>query len=161
MEPDTNDNETMKRLTKPLFEKPMRKRVSVNDVNTPILYAVTVNPQPTCKLNRKRYNAYSGDQQVAILSRIEAALRRKNPDITLVELRYEICPKLQQWHFHALYEMAPIYLASIWNYYKRIMDSTDANTKTIWRYLDIQPVWNKEGWEQYIRKDAEREKTTE
>lgn len=159
METDTNDNDMMKRLQKPLFNTHRVSGVSVNDVNpyNSIFYAVTVNPQPTCKLNRKRYRDYSGDQQVAILSRIEAAMRRKIQDIKLIELRFEICPTLGQWHFHALYEMPPIAESCIWNYYKRVMDSSDCKTKTIWRYLDIQPVYNKEGWEQYIRKDAKRE----
>jgi len=163
MDPDTNDNELIKNLTGPLFGQQSRKgNVSSNDVipedcNTPIYYAITVNPQPTCKLNKKCYRSYTEDQQIAVLSRIEAALRRKHPDIQLVELRFEICPKLLQWHFHALYEMPPLYFTTVWAYYKRIMDTTDAKTKTAWRYIDLQPVYNKAGWEQYIRKDMKNQ----
>lgn len=157
MNNDTNDNSLIARLTAPLFR---RKSVSFNDVlynrvhNIPIKYAVTVNPAPTRLLNRKQYRLYDSDKQIAILRRIENALRRDNPAIKLIKLNFEKCPSNGQMHFHALFEMPALFVETMENYYNRILSSTDSKTRVPWRHFDIQTVYNEQGWVDYITKDA-------
>jgi len=154
MNNDTDDNELMARLKKPLFES---KSVSFNDVlykvhDIPIKYAVTVNPAPTKLLNRKQYKLYDSDKQTAMLTRIENALRRDNPTITIIRLNFEKCPSNGQMHFHALYEMRASDIEIMEKYYDRILSSTDSKTKIPWRHFDIKPVYNEKGWIEYITK---------
>jgi len=154
-------NNLMARIKKPLFNKTLRASgVSVNDVITSIMpnfqgnYAITVNPAPTKLLNKKQYCKYTEDQQRAMLTRMEAALRRTTPSIELIELHFEKCPSNGMIHFHALYQMPEIYVTTMENYYRVRLDSTDKNTKVPWRHLDIQKVYNRLGWITYIQKDS-------
>jgi len=147
-------NNFMAKLNGSLFNKEKRER---NDdiLDIPDMpYIVTVNPAPTKPMNKKLYRNYSEDQQRAMLMRIEAALRRNNPSIKLLELHFEKCPSSGMVHFHALYEMPILFASTMTNYYNRILDSTDQNTTTPWRHLDIQLCNNKKAWLQYIRKDS-------
>lgn len=166
METDTNDNDIMSSLKKPLFGARQSKDVSPNDVTidtpvkqlrvitVPMWYAVTINPQPTKRLNKREYRKYTDTQQIGILTRMEAKFRRDNPCVELVELHFEKCPTLGQVHFHAKYSMPAIYVTSMEEYWRRVLDATDANTKKPWKYLDIQTVYNDQGWLDYIRKES-------
>lgn len=157
METDTNDNDLFDCLTGPLFRRcsASQDALHLNDVtlqNT-VWYAVTINPQPTKLCNKRQYRKYTDDQQIGILTRMEAKLRRENPSIELVELHFEKCPVLGQMHFHAKYSMPAIFVTTMENYWRRVLDSSDSKTKIPWRYLDIQLVYNDQGWLEYIRKE--------
>lgn len=128
------------RLTKPLF-KPVSNK-----------YAITVNIQPTKRMNKRHWRLYSHAQQKAMLGRIEARFRLLNPSVKLRALNYEVCPVLNQIHYHALYEMPFNYKWEMETYYKRICDATDGQTTIPWRYLDIRPIDSEAGWLQYIQK---------
>lgn len=138
-----------------LFSKtilnPAREGVSRNDA-TYKRYAVTVNIQPTKMMNKRQWRKYDSVQQTGILQRLEAALRRHNPSIKLIELHYETCPNLKNIHFHALYEMPEEFINEVETYYNKFT-STDENTKTPWRTLDISEVMSEAAWLQYIRKE--------
>jgi len=148
----TEQNHLMASINTKLFAQAV---VRPNDVTVAILpqFAVTFNPAPTKLMNRKQYCKYSEDQQRAMLARIESSLRTNNPSITLIEIHYERCPSNKMIHFHALYEMPQLFVTTMENYYSKY-DSTDSKTKVPWRHLDIQPVFNRKGWEEYIRKDS-------
>lgn len=137
-----------------LFSKPIltprREGVSLNDVQYK-RYAVTVNIQPTKLMNKRQWRKYSPVQQTGILSRVEKALRNKNPSIRLIELHYETCPTLKNIHFHALYEMPEEFMAEVETYYNKFTH-VDENTVEPWRTLDIVEVHNERGWLEYIRK---------
>lgn len=128
-----------------------RKSVSSNDA---ILYSLTINPQPSGRLNGKVYSLYTNDQQIAILGRIEAHLRLKNPIIEMLELHYEKCPSNGQIHFHALYSMPSIYQSTVMAYYRRILDKSNQETKEPWRYIDFTVTDSRSQWLEYIRKDS-------
>lgn len=118
------------------------------------LYGVTVNIHPYKSMNRKRWFTYSHDKQRAQLARIEASLRNKNPSIKLIELHYEVAPGLndpeyRNIHFHALYEMPPLFVSTMENYYTRIVSAKASN----WKHLDVKTINNKQAWLDYIRKD--------
>lgn len=136
-----------------LFNKEKRER---NDAtcNDPLLYAITVHPCPTAPLNKKLYKNYNHDQQRAMLGRIEACIRRKNPSIELIEIHYEIAPITGQIHFHAMYSMPSIFQSTLVSYYRRIMDTTNDQTKVPWRYLDLSVIKDKDAWTTYIQKDS-------
>lgn len=114
-------------------------------------YAVTINPDPHMLFNKRPYHKYNYDQQRAMLTRIENACRRDlGSAYHLLELHFEICPTLNQVHFHALYEsslsMAP---------YELYMGSRCKRTNApSWRFYDCQQVYNKSGWLDYIRKNS-------
>jgi len=117
-------------------------------------YGVTVNIQPTKKMNGKFWRDYCHDKQRAILGRIEAKFRALTPSVELIELHYEVCPTLKNVHFHALYNAPFLFTAEMEAYYKRVCDARDANTRIPWRYLDIKVI--KDGaqhWLEYIRKE--------
>jgi len=153
---DMYTDEVINRLTGPLFGARQCKNVSSNDVshtdNTVTQFAITVNIQPTKFMNKKQWRKYTPEQQTSQLARIESAFRRNNPSVKLMELHYETCPVLKNIHFHALYEMPKIFKSELETYYKRICDATDEHTKIPWRYLDIQQIFDMQGWLDYIRK---------
>jgi len=145
-------NNFMAKLNRSLFTEENRK---IHDDTLDMPYIVTVNPAPNKLLNRKKYRLYSEEQQRAMLLRIEAALRRDNPSIKLLELHFEKCPSSGMVHFHALYNMPILFESTMVNYYNRIMSMVDSNTTgEPWRHLDIQICNNKSAWLQYIRKDS-------
>ena len=130
-------------------------------VEKPTLLAITVNIKPGKLMNKKRWNTYEPAKQVAMLDRIEKALHRKNPSIKCLELHYEVCPNLlpKQMHFHALYEIRGYeWIMEIKAYYDRICNANDEKTIKPWHHLDIQEIYNLEGWEGYIRKDMDKPK---
>lgn len=146
-ESSDSDNDTeccniLQRLKKPLFKPTLHQ------------YGITVNIQPTKKMNKRFWNKYSHDQQRAMLSRIEAKFRSLTPSVKLIELHFEVCPTLKNIHFHALYEAPALFKVEMEAYYKRICCSDDHKTKIPWRYLDIKLIrgGNTE-WLDYIRKD--------
>jgi len=115
-------------------------------------YAVTVNICPNKKMNNKIWKTYDHIRQTAQLQRIEAHMRKLNPSIELVEMQFEICPQLNQIHFHALYSMPKEFVTTMENYWREKVADKKPSTPP-WRYLDIQPVYSRKGWEEYIRKD--------
>lgn len=153
---------------KSLFKKPTltvdvspgvspNDEIHIDDISATKLYGLTVNIQPTKLMNKKQWNKYNKDQQMAILGRIERGSRKGNPSIELKELNYEVCPKLGNIHFHALYKMPRMFVSQLEAYYKRVLDSSDSNTKIKWRYLDIiQIIGTSDNWIQYIRKDKDK-----
>lgn len=144
-------NTLLSQLRKPLFGVRQDSPSRANDAS--MRWAITVNIQPTKKMNGRQWKLYSAEKQTAQLSRIEAALRKKTPSIKLIELHYETCPVLKNIHFHALYEMPEEFKSELECYYKRICDSSDDKTLVPWRYLDISPIKNEQAWLDYIRKD--------
>jgi len=150
---DTNDNKIMSSLKHKLFS------------DHPSLafkkYAITINIQPTKYMNKKQWKKYTHDQQRAILTRIEGALRRNTPSIILETIMFEVCPILNQIHFHALYSMPAIFKVELEAYFQRVCGtivtkSTDLS-KEQWRHLDIQEVYDTNGWINYITKDQPKE----
>lgn len=132
----------IQRLKKPFFK------------GTLFQYGITVNIQPTKKMNKRLWKLYSHDKQREILSRIEAKFRADTPSVRLIELHFEECPTLKNIHFHALYEAPALFKVEMEAYYKRVCCSDDKDTKIPWRYLDIKLIigGNAE-WLDYIRKD--------
>lgn len=121
------------------------------------LFGITLNIQPTKLMNKRPWREYTHDEQRAILMRIENAFRRKTPACVLLEIHFEICPKLKNIHYHALYKMPPIYVNEIHCYFKRICCAQDSNTREPWRYLDVKPIIDGEQqWLNYIRKDMNK-----
>jgi len=118
----------------------------------PFRYAITLNFSPNLRVNKRPWKDYTQDQQRASLGRIEAAFRRRNPTCKLIELRYEVCPKIKQIHFHALYEMPLVYKTTMSNYYAKF-DATLKDTRNPWRHLDIQDIFDNNGWIDYCNKD--------
>jgi len=120
-----------------------------------IQYAITINICPNKLMNKRKWKLYSHDQQRQILTRIEKASRVKNISINLMKLNFEICPILNQIHFHALYEMPSEFISGLEAYYKRVISMPDMNGDTTkqWRHIDVQRVFSEEGWIKYISKD--------
>jgi len=126
-----------------------QKSASSSDVKC--LYAVTINVQPSRLMNKKQWRNYTQDQQTSQLTRIEQAIRRDNPSIVLKKICFEICPVLQQVHFHALYEMPPLFRSVLESYYERVLGSTGVQTNP-WRHIALEEVYNEQGWIDYITK---------
>lgn len=139
---DTDCTKLIKRIRRPIFQ------------GTLFEYGITVNIQPTKKMNRRYWKLYNHDQQRAILSRIEAKFRALTPSVQLMELHYEVCPTLKNIHFHALYKAPALFKVEMMAYYKRVCCSDDLNTTDPWRYLDIKLILGGNAeWLEYIRKD--------
>jgi len=133
-------------------------------------YGVTVNVQPTRYINKRQWKKYTHDQQIKILTRMEASIRRRTPSIKLIELHFEVCPTLKNVHFHALYEMPVFYVSELEAQWSRLVGNIiTSRSKTdqlsLWRYLDIKeikPRLNSDGnpdeadWLAYIRKDEKK-----
>lgn len=146
--------ELINKLFRPLWSQ---DRASLGDVIPPVLppkYAVTVNICPNKKMNNKVWKTYDHIRQTSQLQRIEAHMRKLNPSIGLLEMRFEICPNLNQIHFHALYEMPNEFVSTMENYWREKVADKKPSTPP-WRYLDIQPIFDQRGWEEYIRKDLQ------
>lgn len=139
---------------KPLFKRGVSQTLvvepcdNVNSLTVPH-WAVTVNPDPFVKCNKRAYNKYSFDEQVKILTRIESAMRRDNPTIVLVKLVFETCPKLKQAHYHALYQMPMMFISTMDNYLSHRLKRTNGPS---WRMYVAKPIHDEEGWIQYITK---------
>lgn len=143
-----------KKLFSPVILNSSRKDVSTSDVyshHDASEFAVTVNIQPTKRMNGKQWRLYTPEKQVAILRRVEASFRRKNPSVELIEMHFESCPILRQMHFHALYKMTTQMVDHYALHFDRICGSTGFQTNP-WRTLDIKPITNMQGWLRYIRK---------
>jgi len=144
-----------------MFRAVRQKSSDLNDVSpssgTSNRYAITVNISPHKLMNKKKWSTYDHSRQRLILARVEARLRKNNPSIVLESLYYETCPTLNQIHFHALYTMPTEFKAELETYYNRICSTTDAKTIKPWRHLDIQQIYNEEGWLKYIQKDQKQE----
>jgi len=148
---DYDTTQIIDRLSGPLFKAPAEQ----------LKYAVTVNVQPTRLVNKRQWKLYKPDQQRAILSRMEAFIRRVTPSIKLHELHFETCPNVGNIHFHALYEMPREYLAELECQWNRLIGTivnayTKTDSKSVWRHLDVQEVYNEEEWLKYIKKDANK-----
>jgi len=147
-------------LKRPLWRTTAKARTTVQsdvtNIMAPPLWAVTVNVKPNRPMNRRQWFKYEPADQIKILGRIEAALRRENPSIVLKEIHYESCPNLTptQIHFHALYQMPEIFVSTMANWYDNKIGYNNADTKIPWKHLEIVPVYNENGWKEYIRKDA-------
>lgn len=149
---DTNDNEVMSSLTHSLFSDHPSLQMKK--------YAITLNIQPTRYMNKRQWAKYTHEQQKGILTRVEGALRRNNPSIVQEKIMFEVCPALNQIHFHALYSMPAIYKVELEAYFQRVCGSivtkkTDL-TKEQWRHLNVQEVYDEQGWIKYISKDANK-----
>jgi len=125
-------------------------------------YASTVNIQPTKLMNKRPWKKYNHDDQRKILMRVEASFRRKYPTVELIELQYEVCPKLKNIHYHALYLMTDDEEHELYNYFKKICCSEDAKTLIPWRFMynKIIPknIMDIQGWLDYMRKELNKEK---
>lgn len=154
---NSDDDLDITKLTSPLWS--VRTSVSSSDVtlsdNTNDYYAVTVNIQPTKLMNKRQWKLYDADNQRKILTRVEKAIRVKNPSIQLVELHFEECPILKQQHFHALYQFPAEFSSVLETYYQRVCGSIGKQTKP-WRHFVMTTVDDKAGWLMYIRKDSKK-----
>lgn len=154
---NSDDDLDIRRLTSPLWGVSPGS-VSSSDVtlsNDSGYYALTVNIQPTKLMNKRQWKLYSADDQRKILTRIEKAIRVKNPSIQLIELHFEECPILKQQHFHALYSFPNEFSTVLETYYQRVCGSTGKQTKP-WRHAILKTVDDKAGWLVYIRKDSNK-----
>jgi len=117
-------------------------------------YAITVNICPNKLMNKRKWKLYNHDQQRQILTRIEKASRVKNP-IILEKLNFEVCPVLNQIHFHALYSMPSEFLSGIEAYYQRVigMPEIKGEKSKEWRHIVSKPIFAEKGWTDYISKD--------
>lgn len=118
---------------------------------SPEFFAVTVNLNPYGFVNNRKWSLYKNDAQRSTLLRIEASLRRTYPNIELVELIFEVCPKLKNIHFHALYRM-PLEIPPL---YEQYFNDRVKKVSLLCTYknVEIEPLWNYEGWIKYITKD--------
>jgi len=119
------------------------------------LIAVTVNIKPTKYMNKKQWKKYEPVKQVAILDRIEKKSRKDNKRIELMEIHYEVCPKLspKQMHFHAFYRIQGYeWISELTAYWDSVIDGNQGSINK-WNHLVIKEVYDREGWENYIRKD--------
>lgn len=145
------------KLTENLFSNQSRKggrRPVIYNNKQNLLFAVTVNIHPYKSMNKKRWFTYSHDKQRSQLARIEEAFRKKNPSVELIELHFEVAPAIndeeyRNIHFHALYKMPEDFKAEVETYYNRICGCKEGT----WKHIKIDPIFNKEGWIEYIRKD--------
>lgn len=130
---------------------PKDLQVEAHVTDVPRHYAVTVNLHSQKKVNRKAWFRYTDDQQRGILTRIEYAFRRDTPSVKLHSIAFEKAPSSGNIHFHALYEMLPIFQTTVENYWsKHAMLGEHDNP---WRHLDIRIVHNIKGWMDYINKE--------
>jgi len=144
---DDGCTDLINRMRKSLFPK----------IPTLRQWGITVNIQPTKKMNKRLWKLYDHDKQRDILNRIESKFRRDTPSVKLIELHFEVCPTLKNIHFHALYEAPVLFRAEMETYYKRVCCSDDEHTKKPWRYLDIKEiVGGSDEWLKYIRKDLKQ-----
>lgn len=154
---DDGSTTLMSRLTKPLFNGGRQSEgvslIDVNMVNETLLYAVTVNIQPTKFINKRQWKKYSADQQKAILTRIERSVRTKNPSIVLKALHFEVCPTLFNIHFHAMYQMPNIYQVVLETYYDRVVGQPQGKQTKPWRHFLMEEIYDRKGWLEYITKD--------
>lgn len=142
--------------TRSLFKRvpPNEPGASLGDVIlNSTYYAVTVNIAPNKHVNKKRWHTYTHDKQRSVLERLEASFRRKTPSVVLHKIVFENCPVVKNVHFHALYEMPPLYESTLRNHWVVFDDNNNSNdAKSDWRHLDIRPVHNVKGWLEYISK---------
>jgi len=122
-------------------------------------YAVTVNVQPTRLMNKRQWKLYTHEQQRGQLFRLEGHLRKLYPNIELIEIRFEICPTLKNVHFHALYNCRKADTHDMITYWQSRVGTIKTKTTkddkfSVWRHLDIQEVYDNQGWLLYIQKDA-------
>ena len=113
------------------------------------LIACTVNICPDKSLNKKRWKTYTHEQQRDILFRIERSMRKVTPSVKLHKLIYEVCPILNNIHFHALYECPKIYISTIENFWR----SKKYNPSNDWRVVQTELIYDYDGWFKYIHKD--------
>lgn len=126
---------------------PLGEALALEHVST--LMACTVNICPDKFLNKKRWKTYTHEEQRKILFRIERSMRTKTPSVKLHKLIYEVCPQLNQIHFHALYECPTIYESTINNFWR----DKKYNPSDDWRICETKPIFNYDGWFKYIHKD--------
>jgi len=116
------------------------------------LWAVTINPSPNKLINKKRWRFYDNDQQERTLLRIVNLLVAKHPSIKCVEKHFETCPSNGQIHLHGLFEFTEEWLTTLENWINHSIAWTDDKSNPPWRHLQVDPIFNKEGWLEYIRK---------
>jgi len=117
------------------------------------LWAVTINPSPNKFINKKRWQTYPAIRQQEILTRVLSQLTLKNPSINLLEHHFEKCPSNGQIHVHALFECTLEWVSTIENWIHHSIEWKDDKSTPRWRHLVIDPIYNRLGWEAYIRKD--------
>jgi len=136
--------------------QPLADQPPVDQPPDTTLVACTVNIKPNKVMNRRRWKLYSQDQQRNLLTRLESSFRNKTPSVKLKILTFEVCPKLGQVHFHAMYECPRIFMSTIHNYWNEKVDGNDLNTKEPWRHIVLEEVYDQKGWIQYITKQSTR-----
>jgi len=161
-EPIDDELTLMRNLKYSLFKgPPSRKRASSEPLgdnvdtlmatNERCLLAVTVNPDPFALMNKRMYKLYTNDKQRAMLTRIENAARVTLGDINLKKLTFEICPKLGQVHYHALYDLPSTHVTPLELY---IMQRVSRKNGPSWRAFQSETVYDEKGWIRYITKDV-------
>lgn len=172
---ETDDTGLMERLTAPLWQTRSvslgvsppdvsnidalknnniaeRSGVTIENGYMPKMYAITINIKPTKYMNNKQWRNYDHDNQIKILERIEQRFIRDHPSIKRVKLVFEECPTLKNMHFHALYEMVPLFVCEMEAYYDRICNGDNIETRNKWRFMDSQEIYDMQGWLTYITK---------
>lgn len=159
---DVQTNEVIKSLKRSLFKRSKsstaRAQAGTEDnvivkqlPASRIQLAVTVNPDPYTLMNKRMYRLYSHDKQRAMLTRIENAARRDLGDVNLVKLVFEICPKLQQVHLHAWYDLPDLMVTPLELYFtKRVSRKTGPS----WRAFLSKEIYDEKGWLDYMTKES-------
>jgi len=114
------------------------------------LLAVTVNLCPNTYMNKKRWSTYDHNQQRAQLTRIEKSFRQKTPSCELIKISFEVCPTLDNIHFHALYRCPDPFKSTLINYFSKYAPKKGGDT---WRTCIAETCYDLDGWIKYIQKN--------
>lgn len=138
----------------PGFEEYIEERNddTIKELEKISYYGVTLNVKPSFKMNKRRWENYTADQQISILTRIEKAYRRDNDNIELVKMTFEPCPSNGVMHAHILYKMSHMDHFKMLEYYNSKFSGDDINTKIPWRMCDSVECRDIDGWLKYITK---------
>lgn len=153
-EPTDDDYEDLSQYIKH-YEKPLWKRFEEPSLMIEKKHniACTINVQPTRFMNKRQWKKYSHDQQKAILNRIENAMRRVYPTIVLKKLYYEICPILNNIHFHAWYVCTMDDEQKMKDYFEQRCGTPKGTQTKPWRMYLSKYIYDEQGWVNYITKD--------
>jgi len=166
---DVSLNDVMKCITKSLFRKKNdyvlpqimggRGENGACDNVTPMdtkicKFAVTINPDPFYFMKRadRPYKSATHKEQQGFIKYAIASLERDNPSVSHTTIMYEVCPKLKQIHAHCIVEMPLIYVSTYVNYMKRVICRHNSPS---WRHTEVEQIYNRQGWINYITKDQE------
>jgi len=116
-----------------------------------VKWAITINPCPNKLYNKKKWGKYTNAEQELILCRVISKLTTTHPSIQCLSKYFEKCPSNGQTHLHGLFEYSVFWHSTLENWVNHSFEwKSDVEP---WRHLDVQPIFNLEGWKEYITKD--------